>query len=86
VLANFLEGDRLTTIPVSRKKRWLILRWLAGKFSADVEYTEAQVNAIMKRHHEDAATLRREMVGCRMLARAGGVYRLLAESEWRPSP
>jgi biotin operon repressor len=86
VLANFLEGDRLTAIPVSRKKRWIILRWLAGKFAPDVDYSEAQVNAILKRHHEDAATLRREMIGYHMLARDRSVYRLLPESEWRPSP
>jgi biotin operon repressor len=86
VLVNFLEGDRLTKIPVSRKKRWLILQWLARKFAAGTEYSEAQVNAILKRHHEDAATLRRELVGYRMLARDRGVYRLLPESHWRPSP
>lgn len=84
VLANFLEGDRLISIPVSRKKRWIILRWLARKFTADAEYSEAQVNAILKRHHEDAATLRREMVGYRMLARDRGVYRLLPAAEWKP--
>jgi biotin operon repressor len=86
VLVNFLEGDRLTTIPVSRKKRWLILQWLARKFAAGTEYSEAQVSVILKRHHEDAATLRRELVGYRMLARDRGVYRLLPESHWRPSP
>jgi biotin operon repressor len=86
VLVNFLEGDRLTKIPVSRKKRWLILQWLARKFAAGTEYSEAQVNAILKRHHEDAATLRRELVGYRMLTRDRGVYRLLPESHWRPSP
>ena len=86
VLANFLDGDRLTVIPVSRKKRWVVLQWLARKFAAGVDYTEAQVSAILKRHHADAATLRREMVGYRMLAREGGVYRLLPESEWRSSP
>ncbi len=84
VLANFLDGERLTSIPVARKKRWLVLRWLARKFAAGIDYSEAQVNAILKRHHGDAATLRREMVGYRMLARAGGVYRLLPENRWRP--
>ncbi len=86
VLANYLDGDRLTKIPDVRRKRWIVLRWLARKFELGVEYTEAQVGAILKRHHEDAATLRREMVGYRMLARARGVYWLLPETEWRPSP
>jgi biotin operon repressor len=83
VLANFLDGDRLTSIPVSRKKRWIILRWLARKFTDGIEYSEAQVNTILKRHHEDAATLRREMVGYRILARDRGVYRLMPTAEWK---
>ncbi|MGC1679544.1 MAG: metalloregulator ArsR/SmtB family transcription factor [Candidatus Binataceae bacterium] len=83
VLAHFLDGDRLTTIPVSRKKRWIVLRWLAGKLAAGTDYSEVQVNAILKRHHEDAATLRREMIGYRMLARDRGIYRLLPENHWR---
>lgn len=85
VLANFLDGDRLTSIPVARKKRQIILRWLVRKFAPEVDYTEAQVNAILKRHHEDAATLRREMVGYRMLARDRGVYRLCPDAEWKSS-
>ncbi|MGH7778637.1 MAG: DUF2087 domain-containing protein [Candidatus Binataceae bacterium] len=86
VLSNYLDGERLTKIPDVRKKRWVVLRWLARKFTPGVEYTEAQVNAILKRHHEDAATLRRELVGYHMLARERGVYWLLPETEWRPSP
>jgi biotin operon repressor len=83
VLANFLDGERLTSIPVARKKRRIILRWLARKFATDIEYSEAQVNAILKRHHEDAATLRREMIGYRILARDCGVYRLRPDVEWK---
>ena len=86
VLANYLDGGRLTKIPDVRKKRSVVLRWLARKFTVGAEYSEAQVNAVLKRYHEDAATLRREMVGDRMLAREGGVYRLRPESEWRRSP
>jgi hypothetical protein len=39
-----------------------------------VRYPEKQVNEILARYHEDTATLRREMIGYRMLARAGGEY------------
>lgn len=83
VLDNFLEDDRLREIPVSYKKRLVILKWLAGFFELGISYTEAQVNAILKPHHRDCATLRREMVGCRMLARDKGIYRRNPESEWR---
>jgi hypothetical protein len=85
VLDNFVHGERLTEIPVSRKKRWVILKWLVQKFEPGATYSEADVNTILKRHHEDCATLRREMIGYRMLARASGIYRRNPDSEWRRS-
>ena len=84
VLQNFFEGDRLTKIPDTRKKRWAILKWLARRFAVDSRYTEAEVNAVLKRHHPDAATLRRELVGYGMLERGKGIYRRTPESTWKP--
>src|SRR5208337_267403 len=83
VLDNFLDGDRLLEIPVSYKKRLVILKWLASFFEPGISYSEAEVNAILKLHHHDCATLRREMVGCGILLREKGIYRLGAESGWR---
>src|SRR6202030_123833 len=83
VLDTFVDGDRLLEIPVSYKKRLVILKWLAGFFEPDVSYTEAQVNTILKLRHHDCATLRREMIGCAILARDKGIYRRQPESEWR---
>jgi hypothetical protein len=83
VLSNFMDGERIKDIPVARKKRWAILKWLAGRLEADADYSENQLNEILKRHHWDTATLRRDMIGYRMLARSKGIYRRLPESEWR---
>ena len=83
VLDNFVRGERLTEIPVSRKKRWVILKWLANRFELGASYSEADVNAILKRHHDDCATIRREMIGYRMLSRDKGIYRRMPDSEWR---
>jgi hypothetical protein len=77
VLCDFFEGERLKEIPASRKKRSVVLRWLAGRFAPGRRYPEAEVNAILQRHHEDSASLRRELVGEKLLRREGGVY-------WRP--
>ena len=84
VLRNFLAGERLSKIPDARKKRWAILKWLARRFTVDSRYTEAEVNAVLKRHHPDAATLRRELVGYGMLERNKGIYRRAPESTWKP--
>lgn len=83
VLRNYLDGERLTKIPDVLGKRIVVLKWLARKFASSREYSEAEVNAILKHHHDDAATLRREMIGCRMFERSRGIYRRLPETEWR---
>lgn len=74
VLRDFFEGERLKEIPASRKKREVVLRWLAGQFNPGRRYPEAEVNEILKRHHPDFATLRREFIGNRLMEREGGVY------------
>jgi biotin operon repressor len=77
VLRDFLVGERLKEIPAARKKRSVILRWLAERFEPGRRYTEAEVNEVLRRHHEDVASLRRELIGERLLGREGGIY-------WRP--
>lgn len=74
VLRDFFEGERLKEIPASRKKRSVILRWLAGRFAQDQSYTEAEVNEILRRHHEDTASLRRELIGEKLMRRDAGTY------------
>lgn len=74
VLRDFLEGERLKEIPASRKKREVVLRWLVEHFEPELRYTEAQVNEILKRHHPDFATLRREFIGHKLMTRDLGLY------------
>lgn len=83
VLSNFLSGLRLKEIPASRKKRWVILKWLVGHFELGVTYPEANVNEILKRHHPDCATLRRELIGYQMLQRENGLYWRQPEADWQ---
>ncbi len=83
VLRTFFEGDRLKEIPASRKKRWVILKWLVNRFEMGELYPERSLNEIIKRSHPDTATLRREMVGYQMMQRENGVYWRVPESQWR---
>jgi DNA-binding transcriptional ArsR family regulator len=82
VLGNYLDGEALKTIPASRKKRWAVLGWLARKFEPGRKYREAEVNQLIQRHYWDCATLRRELVGYRMLDRDKAIYWRLPESGW----
>ncbi|WDL96735.1 DUF2087 domain-containing protein [Alicyclobacillus sp. ALC3] len=74
VLNDFLIEERLKEIPASRKKRLVILKWLADQFEWGVRYPESQVNEIIKRHHPDFATIRREFIGNRLMERENAVY------------
>ena len=74
VLKDFFEGPRLKEIPSSRKKREVVLRWLASQFEPDRRYPEKELNAVIQRHHPDYATLRRELIGADLLRREAGVY------------
>jgi hypothetical protein len=87
VLATFVdEGGQLTAIPASRRKRQIVLRWLAEQFEEHRRYREAEVNELIQRRHWDCATLRRELIGYGMMAREGGIYWRCPESEWRTAP
>jgi ubiquinone/menaquinone biosynthesis C-methylase UbiE/predicted transcriptional regulator len=74
VLETFVVDGRLTQIPAKQKKRLVILEWLAGKFEPDRQYPEAELNEVIRRYHEDTASLRRDLVGWKFLQRKEGVY------------
>ena len=78
ILRDYFDGERLKQIPMNRKKRDVILTWLVGQFEDGVRYPEKAVNEIIKRHHEDSATLRRELIDGGWMA--AGKRRLLAHA------
>ncbi len=75
VRANFVDSaDRLVSIPVQRKKRLSVLRWLVEDFQPGRRYNEAEVNRIISRRHPDFATLRRYLVDEELMQRERSVY------------
>ena len=75
VLENFVDGaGRLISIPVQRKKRLSVLRWLVEDFQPGRLYVEAEVNRIISRRHPDFASLRRFLVDEELMQRKRGVY------------
>ncbi len=76
VLRAFLNGGRLVTIPAQEKKKDVLLRYLVGQcFLEGRDYTEKEVNELLRPYHEDVASLRRYMVVGGLLSREAGVYR-----------
>lgn len=80
VLNTFTDGDQITQIPSSQKKRNVLVRWISEKFEAGRNYPESEVNEIIKRHHIDSAFFRRAMVDLGIMTRADGIYRKVADS------
>ena len=70
VLKNFLNPDgSLKQIPLQGNKVLIILNFIVDAFAYDANYTEKEVNSILRRFHVDTATLRRYLVDNGLMAR-----------------
>jgi len=74
ILARFFQGDRLSELPAQRHKRLVVLERLALEFEPGVRYPEREVTSLLRRFHDDHATLRRALVDEGYLDRAAGEY------------
>ena len=79
VMAVYVVNGKLKQVPTQLKKLEVVIRWLAKLFEYDRKYTEKQVNEILKKHNEDFATLRRELVDMHYLDRKDNVYWKIGE-------
>ncbi len=88
VLRAFLDEEgRLRSIPVSRAKRAVVLEYLADHLEAGRTYGERELSGVLRRFHDDVATLRRELVGAKLVVRTtDGVYKLAGRSDPRRRP
>jgi len=72
VLRNFLNADgTLKQIPPMGNKLLIILNFIVDAFEFDANYTEKEVNTILRRFHVDNAALRRYLVDNGLMAREG---------------
>ena len=70
VLKNFLNSDgSLKQIPPQGNKLLIILNFIVDAFAFDANYTEKEVNTILRRFHVDTAALRRYLVDNGLMAR-----------------
>lgn len=74
VLATFLQNGKLSSIPVNRTKRMIILDYLAGRFELGEVFSEKDVNETLRALHPDVAALRRYLVDEGFLDRRDGFY------------
>ena len=75
VIKDFFNSDgSLRQLPMQRKKFGAVLKHIVQDIEPGREYTEKQINALLKRRHPDTASLRRGMIDFRLMERKSGVY------------
>lgn len=79
--AFFTPDGKLTALPAARRKREIVLRRLAAEFASDRVYPEREVNDILRRFHDDVASIRRELIAWKLMVRKNGVYKRAGTSE-----
>ncbi len=81
VIASFFEYGKLKAIPTQRKKERIILEEIAKNFEPGRTYTEKEVNQIIEPIHHDFCTIRRDMIGEKLMERENGLYWLVCGKE-----
>lgn len=74
VIDTFFEYGKLKSIPAQRKKERIVLEEILQSFAFDRLYSEKEVNLIIADFHDDFCTLRRDMIGERLLERNADGY------------
>ena len=70
VLKTYLNADgTIKQIPQMGNKLLIILNFIVDTFAFDANYTEKEVNTILRRFHVDTAALRRYLVDCGFMGR-----------------
>jgi len=73
VMKAFVDASgRIIAFPAQDKKFLVLLRYVVRAFEPGRHYPEKEVNEILKRYHEDTASLRRGLVEFKLMERMGG--------------
>lgn len=81
VIDTFFEYGKLKSIPTQKKKERIVLEEIVKAFEPDRQYTEREVNIILADFHDDFCTLRRDMVGEKLLNRDMQIYWRITENK-----
>ena len=66
----YLNADgTIRQLPQEGKKMLIILHFILDAFAFDTNYSEKEVNTILRRFHVDTATLRRNLIDYGFMAR-----------------
>jgi hypothetical protein len=86
IIRDYSKADgSLKEIPLQQKKYLAVLRYVIQVFEVGKDYPEKQVNELLRRYHEDTATLRRGLVDFHFMIRDKGIYQRVESSEGSPN-
>lgn len=75
ILANFFDANgRLSKVPTPHKKKLVVLTHMLQSFERERRYSEKEINTILRQFNDDVASIRRELIGFKLMARENGVY------------
>jgi|TergutMp193P3_1026864.scaffolds.fasta_scaffold101116_1 predicted transcriptional regulator len=74
VIKSFFNGKKLVRLPSQNMKKWIVLEVILQKFSSNKEYTEQEVNDIIKPIYNDYCTIRRALVDEKLMIRKSSSY------------
>lgn len=66
---RFFKNNKLERIPKKEKDKIELFNLIIDKFDKDIEYTETEINDVLKELYLDYAILRRYMVDYKYLSR-----------------
>jgi len=78
VISRYFADDNTMIIkefPAKEKKKIVILQKIMADFEANMEYSEIEVNEILKRYYDDFATIRRYLIQYGFLDRSKDVLK-----------
>lgn len=75
LVGRWFRDGRIERVPARRKVRAAVLLEVLTRFEPGRDYSEKEVNEVLRGVHEDVAYLRRELVEHHYLERADGRYR-----------
>jgi len=70
IINKFFKNNQLHVIPSKEKYKIVILNFLIEKFNPNKQYTEPEINQVLKSFYPDFAILRRYLVDYKLLDRS----------------
>lgn len=75
VVAGMATNEKPAPLPAQPSKRKHLLEYILAQFEPNRLYSEAEVNNVILRHHDDYDAVRGEFLGEQMMEQVDGKYR-----------